>query len=246
MRKLITFVLMLVALSGCGQSLFFAHNKSASYEAVSYGDLYNYYAMQDDSIASAGWHVPTLAEFQTLADYLGASGDYSTANTVGGALKETGTTYWDTPNTGATNSTFFNGRGGGNRSGVTGGYALINQNGVFGTKTTSSGNQGFARLIYNGSSLQCSSYFTALVYGLSLRLVKDATTLSDGESGTYTGNDGKVYRTICIGTQEWTADNLKETELKGGVPIPVVTDGATWIGLTTRARCYYDNNIGNE
>jgi hypothetical protein len=36
------------------------------------------------------------------------------------------------------------------------------------------------------------------VHGHSVRLVKESTSLSDGQEGTYTGNDGKVYKTICI------------------------------------------------
>jgi uncharacterized protein (TIGR02145 family) len=55
--------------------------------------------------------------------------------------------------------------------------------------------------------------------GLSVRFVKTSTTLTDGQSGTYTGNDGKVYRTICIGTQEWLADNLNETKYRNSFAI---------------------------
>lgn len=81
--------------------------------------------------------------------------------------------------------------------------------------------------------------------GISIRLIKDSTTLSHGQSGTYTGNDGKVYRTICIGTQEWLADNLAETKYRNGDTIPTVTDGTTWIGLTTGAKCAYNNDESN-
>ena len=81
--------------------------------------------------------------------------------------------------------------------------------------------------------------------GAAVRLIKSVTSLSDGETGTYTGNDGKVYRTICIGTQEWLADNLCETLYRDGSPIPEVTDAATWAALTTGARCSYDNDESN-
>jgi hypothetical protein len=81
--------------------------------------------------------------------------------------------------------------------------------------------------------------------GLSIRPIKDSTTLSDGETGTYTGNDGKVYRTICIGTQEWVADNLAETKFRNGDDIPIVTDNATWDALETAGMCAYDNDDNN-
>jgi len=81
--------------------------------------------------------------------------------------------------------------------------------------------------------------------GKSIRLVKDSTTLTDGQEGTYTGNDGKVYRTICIGTHEWLADNLKETKYRNGDIISVITDDYQWSQLTTGARCAYNNNETN-
>ncbi len=48
-----------------------------------------------------GWHLPSEAEWQQLAGYLGGS------NVAGGKLKETGTTHWIIPNTGATDETGF-------------------------------------------------------------------------------------------------------------------------------------------
>ena len=77
---------------------------------------------------------------------------------------------------------------------------------------------------------------------MSLRPVKDTTSLSDGESGYYVGNDGKVYRTICIGTIEILADNLAETKYRDGSAIPEITDNAAWMADTDGALCAYDND----
>jgi len=79
-------------------------------------------------------------------------------------------------------------------------------------------------------------------FGMSVRLVKDSTTLTHGQTGTYTGNDGRVYSTICIGTQEWLSESLCETEYRNGDPILEVTDNAAWAALTTGARCSYNND----
>ena len=75
-----------------------------------YGVLYNWYAVNDNrKIAPTGWHVPTDAEWKTLATYLGGE------NVAGGKLKETGTTHWNSPNTEATNETGFTALPGGCR-----------------------------------------------------------------------------------------------------------------------------------
>ena len=64
-----------------------------------YGKLYNWYALNTGKLAPAGWHVPTDDELTTLRTYLG--GPYL----AGGAMKAT--ILWNSPNTGATNSSGF-------------------------------------------------------------------------------------------------------------------------------------------
>ena len=205
---------------------------------VKYGLLYNWYAATDARLICAdGWEVPTRAKFQTLSDYLGGN------SVSGGKLKETGNVYWDVWNI-ATNEVGFNARGEGGRL----------ANGTFSGLTTST----LIRII-EGAGLyraaQIPSGFTNLYMGVSntnsqkegfaLRLIKTTTTLTHGQTGIYTGNDGKVYRTICIGTQEWLADNLCETKYRNGDTIPEVTDNAAWAALTTGAMCAYNNDWGN-
>src|SRR5690554_6654129 len=79
---------------------------------ATYGVLYNWTAAMDGEASSttnpsgiqgvcpAGWHLPSDAEWTELTDYLGGT-------VAGGKLKETGTTHWNSPNTGATNETGF-------------------------------------------------------------------------------------------------------------------------------------------
>lgn len=64
-------------------------------------------------------------------------------------------------------------------------------------------------------------------------------------SNTVTDIDGNVYQTVTIGSQVWMAENLKVTHYRNGDPIPHVTDGSTWGGLTTGAYCNNDNEEGN-
>ncbi len=56
-----------------------------------YGQLYNWYAVSDPrGLAPAGWHVPTLAEWQALIDCNGGN------ELAGDRLKEAGTAHWNT------------------------------------------------------------------------------------------------------------------------------------------------------
>ncbi|MBU0476303.1 MAG: T9SS type A sorting domain-containing protein [Bacteroidetes bacterium] len=52
-------------------------------------------------IAPVGWHLPSKAEWQELATYLGGT------NIAGGKMKEVGNLHWLSPNTGATNESGF-------------------------------------------------------------------------------------------------------------------------------------------
>lgn len=67
-------------------------------------------------------------------------------------------------------------------------------------------------------------------------------TLDITVNRTVTDIDGNVYRTVKIGYQWWMAENLKVTNYRNGEAIPNVTNNTTWAGLSTAARCAYDNN----
>lgn len=204
---------------------------------VEYGLLYNWYAVDDErNIANDGWSVPSDTDFNTLSSFLGGDG------LAGGKLKETGIVYWSDPNVDASNTTLFYGRGSGVRNNL-GEFSSLGANCYLMT-VNGSGSYGYSRRMV--STNDDFSYIANLKeYGLTIRLIKDETTLSDGETGTYIGNNGVVYNTICIGTQEWLAENLVETEYANGDLIPEVTDGATWTGLSTGALCAYNNDWDN-
>jgi uncharacterized protein (TIGR02145 family) len=84
-------------------------NDSTSYKSP-YGALYNWFAANTGKLCPTGWHVPNYAEWTTLTAYLG--GD----SIAGGKLKETGTSHWQSPNTGATNESEFTAIPGGSRN----------------------------------------------------------------------------------------------------------------------------------
>jgi uncharacterized protein (TIGR02145 family) len=95
-----------------------AHSENNSSFESPYGKLYNWYAVADPrNVCPTGWHVPTEAEWSTLVNYLdpnnGNDGEYSLV--AGGMMKSTGTQYWNSPNTGATNESGFSGLSGGLR-----------------------------------------------------------------------------------------------------------------------------------
>lgn len=132
-----------------------------------YGHLYNWYAVADArNIAPVGWHVPSVAEWMTLYNYLGANG--------GGALKETGTLNWTSENIGATNSTGFTALPGGYRGAADGVCLGLNTSAQF---WTSIGNaQGdylgtYFYLVNNNAELAGVSNF--VTFGLSVRCIKD-------------------------------------------------------------------------
>lgn len=181
------------------------------------------------NIAPTGCHVPDDNEWTTLQTSLGG-------NTVaGGHLKIAGTDFFDSPNTGADNSSGFNGKGTGSReyngefmfSGLSEKFLSVTEHGSYG---------GYFQIVYNSSSSYLSYGYK--INGLCIRCVKDSTTLSIGQTSTVTGLSGTVYPTKCMPDgKEWMTENLKETQFNDGTPISEVTDNAAWVALTTPGRC---------
>jgi len=61
------------------------------------------------------------------------------------------------------------------------------------------------------------------------------------EISTLTFN-GYTYRTVTIGNQEWTVENLRTITYNDGTAIPKVKDSKTWSNLVTGAYCAYFND----
>jgi uncharacterized protein (TIGR02145 family) len=209
-------------------------------DVINYGYLYNWYAVSDvRNISADGWNVPSQAEMTTLQTYVGGQ------LVAGNKLKEANFDRWiedGSPLNHGTDDYGFTAVGGGRRF-----DGLFEE---FKNRAYIWNTEGFnATLSKDGNMYSYSPAFDIgidrNVNGESIRLLKDLTTLTHGQTGTYAGNDGKVYRTICIGTQEWLADNLAETKYRNSDSIPTETDDATWDGLTTGAKCAYDNDENN-
>jgi uncharacterized protein (TIGR02145 family) len=132
-----------------------------------YGHLYNWFAVTDSrDIAPKGWHIPTFTEIKALVTYLG--GDTIAA----GKLKQQGTEYWLSPNTGATNLSGFTALPGGYRFNRGGTFHSMGSNGYWWTTTQSIELYAWSKRIY--------WYFTHADYnhdlktlGFSIRCIKD-------------------------------------------------------------------------
>jgi uncharacterized protein (TIGR02145 family) len=64
--------------------------------------------------------------------------------------------------------------------------------------------------------------------------------------GSMTDQEGNVYKTIIIGSQEWMAENLKTGIYRNGSPIENVIYDGNWADLASGAWCYYNNNAQFE
>ena len=83
---------------------------------ATYGVLYNWPAAL--FACPEGWHLPSISDWEVLFDNLGGE------SVAGGKMKETGTTHWNNPNTGAINSSSFTALPGGYRYWDEGFYGL--------------------------------------------------------------------------------------------------------------------------
>jgi uncharacterized protein (TIGR02145 family) len=141
------------------------NNDAATYKNI-YGALYNWYTVNTAKLCPAGWHVPNDSEWTTLITYLGG---YSVA---GGKLKETGTTHWLSPNTGATNESGFTALPSGRRNYNTGSFELIGSFGLWWTSSAEDATRAYSRWVfYNDGSSGVDGDYNQ--YGYPIRCVRD-------------------------------------------------------------------------
>lgn len=133
-----------------------------------YGKLYNWYAVTDPrGIAPTGWHVPTQNEWKSMIDTLGGP------SVAGGKLKST--TLWNSPNTGATNSSGFTALPGGQRYANWSTFAMKGDWGTWWTSTKADPAAPVAFYFYltNGSQEVLVDTYYEIQYGYSIRLIWD-------------------------------------------------------------------------
>lgn len=144
---------------------------------LTYGKLYTWAAVMNDSASSisnpsgvqgvcpTGWHVPSVDELTELAEYLGGT------SIAGGKTKETDTTHWNSPNTGATNESGFKALPSGARS-PAGSFSSLGDYTFFWSTTEDDGANAWYRFL-SKSNTELYPIYTQKLNGFSVRCVKD-------------------------------------------------------------------------
>jgi uncharacterized protein (TIGR02145 family) len=237
----------------------YCYNNDPAYCEI-YGGLYQWNEMMEYSttagvqgICPNGWHLPKNGEWTILTDFLGGE------SVAGGKMKETGTTHWNSPNTGATNESGFTGLPAGWRSQPSNFSYLGNWGLFWSSSENNTNNAWFRRLSYDNDNVSCSNYYKS--YGLSSRCMQDSggqlptvttatitnitqTTATSGGNVFYNGGYPVTARGVCWSTNENPTinDNYTTDGSGTGVFISEIT------GLTANTsyyvRAYATNSEG--
>ena len=133
---------------------------------TTYGVLYNWPAAK--AACPSGWHLPSDVEWNTLINFLGG------ADVAGGKMKETGTTHWYSPNTGATNESGFNALPGGYRNG-SGSFIYLGSTGYWWSSSEYFDTDAWSQGLYSNSH-QANRFNYYKTGGFSVRCVRNSTT----------------------------------------------------------------------
>jgi uncharacterized protein (TIGR02145 family) len=220
-----------------------------------FGRLYNWYAVNDPrGLAPEGWHVATDTEWSILSNYLGG------ASLAGGKLKESGTTHWQSPNSGATNQSGF--------FALPGGYRYENKsfdgfttNGYWWTASESNSTIAKAWFLTSfDSTLHNTVYFKRS--GLSVRCVIgfysntpsidliDPDIAEIGDIITITGNSfgsprGTSFVTFAdINPRDVDYQSWSDNEIKVKVP-PGAATGKVTVTVNGTVSNVYDFTVTN-
>ncbi len=117
-------------------------------------------------ICPAGWHLPSFSEFNYLEVTFGGP------NLAGGAIKSTNAALWDSPNTGATNSSGFSADPGGFRSDVGLNFTWARKSAYFYSSSENSSSTVFSSAVDYSNTL-FSFPTNNKSFGYSVRCIKD-------------------------------------------------------------------------
>ncbi len=162
--------------SSAQSGIWTTYNNDANYNAL-YGKLYNWYVVMDPRGACpAGWHVPSDGEWQELELNLGMTdaevqivGSRGADVNAGGKLKST--VLWNTPNSGANDSTGFHAQAGGVRS-TNPNFSSIGTLGSWWSLSELNSNDAWRRTLFFDNAYVNRSSMPKWM-GISIRCVED-------------------------------------------------------------------------
>ena len=178
-----------------------------------YGALYNWYAVNNskglvyferNGTHETGWRVPTNADWESLFAFLDG------VNLAGGKLKESGTSHWISPNTGATDTFGF--------KGVPGGYRY---------------NDGAFNYLGSFSYFwSCDEYTSLLAFLFNLNY--NDTNIGEGEIWKAVGMSVRCVRDITVGTTYVIYDDPSDVSIsfRKGVRYHSLVIDKTVVGST--------------
>ena len=138
---------------------------NSSTNDVTYGKLYNWYAVNTSKLCPTGWHVPTDAEWTILTDYLTANGH---SGKEGTALKST--SGWSSGN--GTDDYGWLGLPGGYRYSASGLFKYIGGNGFWWSSSQSFTDYAWYRNLGGSNDSVYRNYFNKR-NGFSVRCLRD-------------------------------------------------------------------------
>lgn len=164
-----------------------------------------------ESFLPTDWIIPSQSHIIVLGNYLGGG------LVAGGKMKEAGTTHWNSPNTGADNSSGFT--------------AFGTFGGIYGLWwTTTESYQGplqqvcFSLEYDDTILLSTDDPSTNIIYVASdYALIRLIYAGSGTPASIIYDNEGRPYDVIQIGTQYWTKQNLATLHSNTGSLLPNVT-----------------------
>ncbi len=222
------------------------YNNDSSTYASTYGALYNWYAVIDtNKICPEGWHVPTNSEWNILEKYIDPTVDTTffglTGTDFGGMLKETGTSHWTSPNTGATNSSGFSALPGGYRY-IYASYTDIGNYGYWWSTTGFDTENAWDRLLSFDNSQVYRAYHDKTLSGFSIRCICDKETNIDEtlHHGQFEIFPNPAVNTINIVSSEEQTVSMQIFNIIGACIVETkLFDGKNVVDISTLSKGLY-------